>query len=269
MVSSIREVTPGVTYEEIKNEKGWGDNGSGLNLYFDMLESEDLDILICDASLVPLPLSRDFRISAILDRANPFNVFISESASIFEDYPGEMPIEVFSPVIKGQLIYHHPAFSYVDCDRDFSLCYQRMLEEKCGGFVLPAFVVETLNQQGKVVEVFNSSVCMPPPGQGGLAMVTRSVDSRTGELAAKLNNHNAYLAVSLEREFAGEISRGDRCVGALCSISGFALDFSAVVVSPDGSDRIERTVSGNTEDGNNIVRQLVEQISSAGTGAGS
>jgi porphobilinogen deaminase len=179
-----------------------------------------------------------------------------------------MPIEVFSPVIKGQLRYHHPSFSYVDCERDFSRCYKRMREDKCGGFVLPAFMVETLNQQGRVVEVFNSSVCMPPPGQGGLALVTRKADRRTGDLAGRLNDPNVFLAVSLERKFAEDLKSKNGCVGALCSISGIVLNFSAVIVNPDGSEKIERTVSGEVDNGEKIVAELIGRICQAGQGKG-
>jgi len=263
----MREITPDVKYLETGTDQKPDSNGSDLSVYLNMLEKGELDILVCDASLIPLALNPELKIAAVLDRSNPFNVFISESVSIFEDYSGEMPIDVFSPVIKGQLIYHHPTYKYVDCERDFSICYQRMLNDECGGFVLPAFLVETLNQQGRVVEVFNSSVCMPPPGQGAIALVTRKSDRRTGKVAGKLNNRNVYLAVTLERKFAEKVMGRGNCVGALCSVSGAFLDFSAVIVNPDGSERIERTVSGDTDEGMDIIRKLIDRIYSAGTEA--
>lgn len=268
LVSSMREMVPGSEYVEIGLDNQKKVSGYVLSAYFSLLDDNELDILICDASLIPFPISPELRIAAVAGRANPFNVFVSEYASIFEDYSGEMPIEVFSPVIKGQLIYHHPAYRYVDCDRDFYSCYRRMVNGECGGFVLPAFVVETLNQQGRVVEVFSSSVCMPLPGQGTLALVTRRSDRRSVKLAAEINNPNLWLALKLERKFAGSEVFRNRCVGALCSISGPVLDFNAVIVSPDGSERMERTVSGKADDGDNIIRKLLDSISSAGSETG-
>ncbi|MFO7915093.1 MAG: hypothetical protein R6U43_05320 [Candidatus Krumholzibacteriales bacterium] len=259
---------PDSEYREIVADDEREANGSDLRGYLSLLEDKELDILICDASLIPFPLSPELKIAAVPERTNPFNVFISEHASIFEDYRGEMPIEVFSPVIKGQLIYHHPAYKYVECDRNFYHCYRRMVNEECGGFVLPAFVVETLNQQGRVVEVFSSSVCMPLPGQGTLALITRKSDRKSSGLAGEINNPNLWLALNLERKFAGSAVFENRCVGALCTISGLALDFSAVIVSQDGSERFERAVSGKTDDGEDIIRKLIDTIYSAGSETG-
>ncbi len=237
--------------------------GRSISEHLGRLKGGDLDILVADASGIPLSLSGRLIIAAVLKRGNPFDALISRSETILEDFPGEEPIEVCNPVTRSQLMFYRPDLKCVEQRCGFRSSYGRMIRGVTGGFVLSASVVEALNQQEKVAEVFTSSMCMPAAGQGAMVFLTRKEDQRSRDLVKTLNHGPTSREITVERMFLRLMDENFH-TGVLCRMDESGFNLSAARTAPDGSDRIERSMRSGFGEEEALAEKMAQELMEAG-----
>jgi len=263
-VDDLRTAAPRtrITAESPSGRQEGGFAGDLLE-QLESLKGKDLDILVSEASRIPLSLSEGLHIGAVLKRGNPFDALISSSEAILEDFPVETLIEVCNPVTRSQLLYFRPDLKCIDRCCGFRSCYRRMIRGITGGFVLSASVVEALNQQEKVAEVFTSSICMPAAGQGAMALITRKEDGGAGDLVNKLNHEPTLREIAIERMFLRHMD-DNGYTGVLCRMDESGFNLSAAWTTPDGSDRIERRMRSDFGEEDVLAEKMARELMEAG-----
>jgi hydroxymethylbilane synthase len=223
------------------------------------------DIAVIEAGELPLKFNGKLEIGAVLQRGNPFNVIISNEDMILDDLPAGISIAVGDPGLKGQLLSYRDDIDLVDRDEDFAGLRELLDRGEIGGFVARAWEVELLGRQDEVVEVFTSSICMPPAGQGAVVLIIRTGD-KSASAAVRRINHTASLAeIVLERTLLGAMSKdGKGGIGVLAEFDEEEFVLSAVIVSPDGSRKIISEMQGWPGDELKVVSSLVEDLSEKG-----
>jgi hydroxymethylbilane synthase len=225
------------------------------------------DIAVLEASELPLKMSRKLEIGAVLKRDNPFNVIISNREMILDELPPDISIAVYDPGLKGQLLYYRDDIDYIDCGGDYAMLSEMLGRGETGGFVARAWEVEMLGKQDEVVEVLTSSICMPPAGQGAVAMICRSGDKKVAGTVREINHVASFAEVILERMFLTAMSKdGKGGVGVLAEVEGDQFELSAAIASPDGSAKIISEMSGWVGDELKVVGSLVADLLEKGGG---
>jgi len=225
----------------------------------------EIDLAEADGTDLPTNLPHGVEIFAVLDRSNPFDVFISSDDMILDEQPEEARVAVTNQVEMGQLLYYRPDLDVVVRGDGFDNLCAEMENGVLNGFVYPASKVEAIDKQDKVVEVFTSSICMPVAGQGSIAIIGRKGERELKEIVKGLNDMPSYDELLLEKAFAGTVSKDKKApIGVLSSIDGRDFKLEGVIVSPDGSERISGSISGKLAESEKLLAELAEELLSSG-----
>ncbi len=226
-----------------------------------------LDAAVMDARWIPLQLPPAVEIAAVLERTNPFDVFLSCEDLILDEQPENACIAACEAVKRGQILYYRSDLKLVEGSDDFDELSAMMKRGDIGGFIFPASDAEALNQQENVVEVFTTSICTPPAGQGALALVGRRDRKDVVGSLAVLNDPSTAAEVEIERMFLELVTKDGRGpVGVLGTVEGGDFEIEAAVAEPDGSEKIVGEIHGHLADRARLVGKLAGEILQSGGG---
>jgi hydroxymethylbilane synthase len=232
-----------------------------------LVSREKADIAVIDAGELPLRLGRKVEIGAVMYRGNPFNVIVSANGDILDEMPAGAKIVVTEPVLRGQLLNYRDDIEPVDARGDYHDLRSMLDRGEAAAFVARAWEVEMLGRQDEVVEVFTSSICMPPAGQGAVVLLIRGGDRRAAAAVREVNDPGSLAEVGLERMLLGAICRDSGAgVGVLAEYDGEEFDLRAAVVSPDGSSRVTSESHGWKGDELKAVGGMVADLFERGGG---
>ncbi len=266
-LESLREASGNVEFSDYSEEGSRSRQVTDTPALLGLVSRGRADIAVIEAGELPLKFSGKLEIGAVLQRGNPFNVIISNEDMILDDLPAGISIAVGDPALKGQLLGYRDDIDLVDRDEDFAGLRELLDRGVIGGFVARAWEVELLGRQDEVVEVFTSSICMPPAGQGAVVLIIRSGDKNAAAAVRKINHPASLAEIVLERTLLGAMSKdGKGGLGVLAEFDEDEFRLSAVIVSPDGSRKIVSEMQGWPGDELKVVRSLVEDLFEKGGG---
>lgn len=225
----------------------------------------EVDACIMDARWVPMQLAPPLDVVAVLERTNPYDVLISSGETILDEQPENARIAVIDAVKRGQLLYYRPDLEIIDFEDDFDRLFDSLNKGTISAFVYPAADVEMLNKQEHVVEVFTTSICTPPSGQGAQVLIARRDRKDVCSLLRDLNDPSSAAEIELERMLLGKLSRDGRGpIGTLGSVESNSFELEAAIASPDGSERIFSSIGGSLSEKSKVVAKLASELLAAG-----
>lgn len=120
--------------------------------------------------------------------------------------------------------------------------------ESLAGMVLAEAGLERLNQSERIRHIMDTSWMLPAVGQGALGLECRSGDEITQTVLKLLNHEPTRLETLAERCLLAALGGGCLIpVGTLCVCSGSTMSLQAVVLDPDGREKMSDMVSGSPE----------------------
>lgn len=232
-----------------------------------LISREKADIAVLDAGELPLMLGGKVEIGAVMHRGNPFNVIVSANGDILDEMPAHTKVAVTEPALKGQLLNYRDDIEPVDAEGGYDALKSVIENGRADAFVTRAWEVEMLGRQDEVVEVFTASICMPPAGQGAVALLVRGGDRRAAAAAREVNDPGSLAEVGLERMLLGAICRdGGAGVGVLAEYDEEEFNLRAVIVSPDGSAKVASESHGWKGDELKVIGDMVADLFERGGG---
>jgi hydroxymethylbilane synthase len=240
-----------------------GDAGSLISL----VSRGRADIGVIDAGELPLKLSRKVEIGAVMRRGNPFNVIVSATGEILDEMSPDALIAIGDHALRGQILSYRDDIGLVYVSGGYEALRTTLDRGEAGAFIARAWEVEMLGRQDEVVEVFTSSICMPPAGQGAPVLLIRGDDRKAAAAVLEVNHSPSLAEIGLERMLLGAICRdGSPGVGVIAEFEGDEFELSAVMVSPDGSRKIECGMHGWKGDELKVVEDIVADLYDRGGG---
>ena len=102
---------------------------------------------------------------------------------------------------------------------------------------------------------------LPAVGQGALGLETREDDRATRELLQHLDDPATHFAVLAERTLAGPLHGGCRApIGAWGRVEDQQLWLDAVVLVPDGSQRLDRSRQPTPVEAVELGQQVADDL---------
>ena len=120
-----------------------------------------------------------------------------------------------------------------------------------------------LGKDARVAEVLPTSVMLPAPGQGALAVECRAADKDMREALSKIEDPLARRAFEAERAFL--LALGGSCnvpLGALATLDGNSIRLRGLVGTLDGSRVLRDEITGS--DPSAVGRELADRFRAAG-----
>jgi hydroxymethylbilane synthase len=220
-----------------------GEKGLFIKEIEEALVRGDVDLAVHSIKDLPSELASGLALSAVLEREDPRDTFISTRHDRLLDTPQGARIGTSSMRRKAQLLALRPDFEVVSLRGNVDTRVRKLDEEHLDAIILAYAGVKRMGLKDRVREVLPFELMIPPCGQGAVGIETRALDSAV-DLVRPLNHDATEFEVALERRFQAGVGGG-------CSVP---LGVNAALTG----DRVTMRAVFGTETGRIIFRDQAE-----------
>jgi hydroxymethylbilane synthase len=197
-----------------------------------------VDIAVHSMKDVPSELPEGLQITAICEREDPRDAFVSVNFQRLDDLPEGARIGSSSLRRRIQLQQKYPQYRFIELRGNVDTRLKKLEAGEYEGIILACAGLKRLGLEARISEGIDTAVSVPSAGQGAVGIESRAGDSRVNALLAAINHDDTWRCVTSERL----ISSG---LGATCNmpIAAFAeLGPSGVTISSFVSDIAGETI---------------------------
>lgn len=213
-----------------------------------MLEGE-IDIAVHSLKDMPVVVPEGLVITAITQRADPGDAFVSSKYESFQQLPAGAKVGTSSLRRKAQLLHARPDLQIEDLRGNVNTRLRKMEEENFDGIILACAGLKRLGFGDKIRQVLPQTMCLPAVGQGALAIECRQADKETRELLEFLNDRCTRLCTEAERGFLATVEGGCQVPVGVHAVSTEAgIRVEAVIASLDGSTLLRDALEAEVKD---------------------
>jgi hydroxymethylbilane synthase len=238
----------------------------------DALLADEIDLAVHSAKDMSAVLPDGLSIGAVLPREDPRDALVLPRGNAAIDFEGalahigEMPAIGTGSVRRiAQLaaLLPHARFAPIRGNVDTRL--RKLDAREYAALVLAAAGLRRLSLESRISATIPVEVCIPAPGQGIVAVETRSDDRRVIEAIAPVSDRDAAVSLAAEREVVAALGGGCQLpLGVIAEHRRDALTIQGVVAWPDGRGAIRRTLTGSPADPAAIGAGLADELLRAG-----
>lgn len=215
-----------------------------------------------DALVLPWVLPGDDRPPSV-DTGNPL---ASDNA---EDWLRSLPdnarVGTGSLRRKAQLLHVRSRLQIDGVRGNVETRLKKLDDGQFNALVLAEAGLQRLGMAHRISARLKPPLLLPAVGQGALGIECRADDSCTQQLLQAIDDAEARFGVTAERALLAELRAG--CHAPVGVLSGRREDrwtLEAVVLSPDGTERLQAAVKSGANDAPVLGRRVAEQLQQQG-----
>jgi hydroxymethylbilane synthase len=239
----------------------------GKGLFTKELETQmaagEIDLAVHSLKDVPTELPAGFRLAAITRRAQPFDAFVSNKFSTFDELPVGAIVGTSSLRRAAQILSLRPDLTIKNLRGNVETRLRKLDAGDFDAIILAAAGLERLDHASRIGELLTAII--PAAGQGALAIEIRDDDKKIFPFVQKLNDNQTCAAVAIEREFLREV--GGSCqipVGVFANVVGGKIVVRAVIASPNGKFFVRDTMTAPLEKIHGLGKNLAQRLLDGG-----
>ena len=275
VLSKLQEQHPEYDYEivQVRTSGDINSTGSlqtmGLGVFVKEIERQLLDGIIDMAvhSLKDLPteIPEGLEIKAVLEREDPRDIQVNTLGAPLRELPDGFSIGTSSPRRKAQISSAYPHLSIIPLRGNIETRLNKSSGLECNGAVLAAAGLIRLNLTHHITEFLPIEEFVPPPGQGVIAVETRTESSYITECLTSIDHAHTRAAITAERLFLSNVGGGCQPpLGAHATIAGNNLTLRAFLGSEDGTTTYNHSATGQINQAQAVADEVHSQLISAG-----
>ena len=200
-----------------------------------------VDVAVHSMKDVPADQPEGLCIAAVPPREDPRDAFVSENFASFADLPVGARLGTASLRRQAQALALRPDLKIEMLRGNVDTRLRKLAEGEFDAILLAVSGLNRLGFEGVIREHLSLDDFLPAPGQGALALQTRTEDLDAAWVAA-LNDPTTALAVAAERGAMTALEGSCRtAVGAHAEITDRRLRLTTEMLAPDGSARWRRS----------------------------
>lgn len=243
----------------------------GKGLFVKELEQAMLDgradIAVHSMKDVPVNLPKGFCISAILDREDVRDAFVSSKYQRLGDVPKGGVIGTSSLRRESQIRNRFIDLEVQPLRGNVQTRLRKLDEGQFDGIILAAAGLERLGLKDRIVQHLPVDVSIPSAGQGALGVECLEVRQDIVDLLRLLDHEQTRICVEGERSVSRSL--GGACtspIGVYARFSDNHLEMSAFVANPNGSEclRVAGRDENNKSGAIRLSRKLVNELNDMG-----
>ncbi len=211
------------------------------------LFNKEIDMAIHSLKDVPSMIPDGLTLGCIPDREIPFDAYIAKNHIPLQEL-SEGSIVGTSSLRRGAQIlskYPHLKIKWIRGNIDTRL--KKLETEDYDAIILAAAGLKRMGWSDNIVTTYlDRDILLPAIGQGALGIECRSDDKELLDLLSKVHNHNVAQCVTAERTFLSEMDGSCQVpIGGYATIAqDNQIEFTGLIMSPDGKERYEHTALG-------------------------
>jgi hydroxymethylbilane synthase len=202
--------------------------------------NHDIDIAVHSLKDVPTILPKGIVQAAVLKRGNVNDTLIFKDN---EEFLGakEAIIATGSLRRRAQWLNRFPTHTIVDLRGNVNSRLQKLEDnDHWNGAIFAAAGIGRIGVRPE--EAVNLDWMVPAPAQGAIMITALEEDEFVRAACAELNHEETEICTTIEREFLNKLEGGCTApIGALAYIKDEEINFKGVLLSTDGSKRIDVT----------------------------
>ncbi len=175
-------------------------------------------------------------ISAVPQREDAREALVCTNGFTLKTLPKGAVIGTDSMRRKVQLLHKRNDIVVKSVRGNVNRRLQKLDDGEYDALLLAVAGLKRLGLEERITQYFSPTDFIPSPGQGALAIVTRTSDTFLTPLLKKITHKQTLTAITAERAFSAAIGGGCKLpVGAYCTWDNNALTLSGMVGSLDGN----------------------------------
>jgi hydroxymethylbilane synthase len=229
------------------------------------LQDGQIDIAVHSMKDVPTQIAEGLEISAIPEREDARDAFITSSARILSELPRGATIGTGSVRRQSQILALRPDLKILDIRGNVDTRLKKLQDGEYDAIMLACAGLRRLGLQQRITFALDYEQMLPAPGQGALAIETRGSDARIKAIVSPLNHAPTAIAVSAERSFLHRLGGGCNVpIAVYALVTQDMIEMEALVASPDGQRRMRDSIRENVKDIEAAVASLADRMLSRG-----
>lgn len=243
-----------------------GEKGLWVKDIEDALLTSRIDIAVHSLKDLPTAQPDGLEIASIPKRVDARDVLIGkEGFKKLAELPKGARVGTSSVRRQAFLRAVRPDLDVRDLRGNVDTRLAAVSEDGYDAIILAAAGLIRLDLRHRIDEFVDPAVLLPAPGQGALALETRSDDDLSIEVAYAIHDRVTDDRTTAEREFLAGLGAGCLApVGAFANVKGGALLLEGWVGALDGSKVIRATIEGEPDECADLGAQLAEDMLAQG-----
>ncbi len=197
----------------------------------------DIDIAVHSLKDVPTALPKGIVQAAVLKRGNMNDTLVFKNNEEFLSQR-DATIATSSLRRRAQWLNRFPTHSIVDIRGNVNTRLQKVEDSDWNGAIFAAAGIGRIGLRPE--NAINLDWMVPAPAQGAIVITAMEENEEIKAICAELNHEETQICTSIEREFLKLLEGGCTApIGALAYIKEDQVSFHGVLLSPDGTKKIE------------------------------
>jgi hydroxymethylbilane synthase len=224
---------------------------------------------------LPAVLPGGLTVAATLHREDPRDVFVLREGLAARDLAAVAGILPAAPRIgtgsvrrAAQLAAVLPGAAFAPIRGNVDTRLRKLHEGDYDALVLAAAGLRRLGLGDRIATAIPPDVCVPAPGQGIVAIETRTADRAVREAVAAVHDADAAAALAAERAVVEALGGGCQLpLGALATRPNHDLDLRATVCTLYGTRVVRTRRQGPASDPGALGRKVADELRAGGADA--
>lgn len=193
------------------------------------------DLAVHSLKDVPMDLPEGFALSAVLEREDPRDAFVSNTYASLADLPAGAIVGTSSLRRQALIAARYPDLVIRPLRGNLDTRLGKLDKGEYAAIILAAAGLKRLGVPERIRALIEPESSLPAPGQGAMAIEIRSDRSDLQAWLAPLNHEATARAVTAERSVSKIF--GGSCqipLAAFATVDGASMHLRAMVATPDG-----------------------------------
>ena len=243
--------------------------GSSVGVFVKELEqallNSQIDIAVHSMKDVPTKIPEGLQIAAIPEREDARDALITNHGTSLAELPSGALVGTGSVRRQAQILALRPDLRVRDIRGNIDTRLNKLREGICDAIILACAGLNRLGLHNRISAPLDFGQMLPAPGQGAIAIETRSDDPRIPPIATSLNHIPTAIAVSAERHFLQRMGGGCNVpVAVHARLKEDSIEIEGLAASPDGKNIIRESIQQNVEVADEAAIALADRILSQG-----
>ncbi|MEN0001050.1 MAG: hydroxymethylbilane synthase [Pseudomonadota bacterium] len=240
----------------------------GKGLFTQELEEQLLDgrcdIAVHSSKDMPTVLPDGLEIVAFLEREDPRDAFIGVAAPKLDELPRNAVVGTSSLRRQALVRRARPDITVIEFRGNVQTRLRKLNDGLADATLLAHAGLRRLGMTDVITDLIDLQTFPPAPGQGAICIEGRAGDARTLSLIEPLNHEATNYALRCERAFLAALDGSCRTpIAGHAQIDGDDVAFYGMILSTDGKDAHDTTLSGKVGQIEDVGRRAAQTVREA------
>jgi hydroxymethylbilane synthase len=195
-----------------------------------------IDLAVHSMKDMPAELPEGLIISAILEREDPRDAFVSLKYSSLETLPRGAVVGTSSPRRQAQVLRARPDLQVVGFRGNVETRLRKLEEGVADATFLACAGLNRLGLAKHITQKMPTNVMLPAVAQGAIGIEIRADDAETARLLTPLNDANTAICIAAERAYLAKLEGSCRTpIAGLAELRDGNVFLRAEILSTNGT----------------------------------